>query len=788
MVGIQFLTKAERERLRLEQEKQKEAQGLKLDKALEASRQEFFNKEARARDEEKRRKAAAAETARKLKEEQRRRREAEEARKAENGDDGNGTKPKKRKTAEESSFLDDTTLSPEEIRQKEEELEKDQIREHYLGMKKEKKKVQKPSEKFRNIFQFDWDGSEDTTRGDSNLLYHKRHEPQLLFGRGFRAGVDVREQRRNNGFYDSLARLRHEKLSQLADSEEIDESVLEYLSVTKIMKSDQQPVALRDVVEEDVVTHWSKKPLSEMRDRDWRILREDYSIFVKGGRVPNPIRSWAESNLSPPVLAAVASAGYKEPTPIQMQAIPIAMEMKDMIGIAETGSGKTAAFMLPMIEYVMRYPKLTDESAQLGPHGLVLAPSRELAIQIREETVKFAQNLEIRAVVLVGGRAPELQALDLRKGAEIIIGTPGRIKDCLEKAYTVLIQCHYVVLDEADRMIDMGFEEVVNWILDQIPSSNMKSADEQDIMVQEAQARSGEKRYRITQMFSATMPPSVERLAKKYLRQPAVISIGNPGAGKKSIEQRFEFLSEGKKKVKLEEVLADLEDSRIIVFVNQKKNADMIAKTLKRQGYGVVALHGGRSQDNRETSLDQFKNGDVNILVATDVAGRGLDVEDVHVVINMDMPKEIEAYTHRIGKGGNDVTCDLSFICQVVLVVRARKDWPSPLSQRKTASCSTILKTCWSQQTILFPWRFKTTPLQSRSLQLLECYSTLTHSRHFHSTYTSLVCEEPPGNELIIRGLRSTISCFVKARSALMFFVNMSSANSIAFMYSCNSD
>ncbi|ETW50793.1 hypothetical protein PFMALIP_01150 [Plasmodium falciparum MaliPS096_E11] len=404
---------------------------------------------------------------------------------------------------------------------------------------------------------------------------------------------------------------------------------------------------IKDVCEK----HWSQKSREEMTDRDWRIFREDNEIYIKGGVVPPPIRKWEESNLSNDLLKAIKKAKYEKPTPIQMQAIPIALEMRDLIGIAETGSGKTAAFVLPMLSYVKQLPPLTYETSQDGPYALVIAPSRELAIQIYEETNKFASYCSCRTVAVVGGRNAEAQAFELRRGVEIVIGTPGRLQDCLEKAYTVLNQCNYVILDEADRMMDMGFEDTVHYILDKIPTSNLKSEDDALALQEEMMTKAGHRLYRLTQMFSATMPPSVERLSRKYLRAPAYISIGDPGAGKRSIEQKLEFLTEGKKKQKLQEIL-EMYEPPIIVFVNQKKVADIISKSITKMKYKAVALHGGKAQEIREQTLSAFKNAEFDILVATDVAGRGIDVHGVKLVINFDMPKDIESYTHRIGRTG----------------------------------------------------------------------------------------------------------------------------------------
>eukprot|EP00917_Polyrhabdina_sp_WS-2016_P029907 GHVP01063697.1.p1 GENE.GHVP01063697.1~~GHVP01063697.1.p1 ORF type:complete len:773 (+),score=151.21 GHVP01063697.1:210-2321(+) len=510
--------------------------------------------------------------------------------------------------------------------------ELEQIRLHYLGMTGEKKQIQKPSEKFRNIFNFEWDPSEDTARGDTNPLYQNRVEPQLHFGRGFRAGIDIRVQRKKNRFYDDLVKRR-----QAAEGHSGIDSF----------------APVHDMDAEDQREHWSMKTLEEMTERDWRIFREDYEIYTRGGKVPLPARNWEECNLSPELLQSIQKAGYVAPTAIQMQTIPIAMEMRDIIGIAATGSGKTAAFVLPMLTYVKKLPPMDDKVAQDGPYALVLAPARELAIQIDEECRKFASFCKCKTVAVVGGRNAESQAFALRLGCEIVVGTPGRVRDCLEKAYTVLSQCNYVVLDEADRMINLGFEETVNFILDQIPATYMKPANEVEMeqMIQALKETPGYRPFRVTHMFSATMPAQVEALSKKYLRHPVFISIGDPGSGKQSIEQLVEFVTEPKKKQKLEEVLATAE-APIIVFVNQKKVADIISKSLNKSGFNAVSLHGGKSQDTREESLTLFKASQVDVLVATDVAGRGIDVEGVQLVVNFDMPKDIEGYTHRIGRTG----------------------------------------------------------------------------------------------------------------------------------------
>merc|ERR1719460_2868015 len=286
-----------------------------------------------------------------------------------------------------------------------------------------------------------------------------------------------------------------------------------------------------------------------------------------------------------------------------------------------------------------------------GPYAIVLAPSRELILQIEEEARKFAAFCQARVVSVVGGRDAEQQAFSLRQGVECCLATPGRLCDAIDKRQTVHNQCNYVVLDEADKMVDLGFEDYVRRVVLAIPSSNLKSENEDESLQQELAAKAGNRKFRITQMFSATMPPAIERMARQFLRHPSIISVGDPGQAKKDIEQNLEFISEAKKKKRLEELLVGAEPP-IIVFVNQKKAVDVLAKSLDNSGYRVCSIHGGKSQEQREWAMNSFKEGRYDILVATDVAGRGLDIEGVQQVINFDMPKTIEDYTHRIGRTG----------------------------------------------------------------------------------------------------------------------------------------
>ncbi|XP_014230428.1 probable ATP-dependent RNA helicase DDX23 [Trichogramma pretiosum] len=510
--------------------------------------------------------------------------------------------------------------------------EMEAIKERYLGLEKKKRRVRRLSDK---KFVFDWDASEDTSI-DYNNIYKERHQVQF-FGKGNLAGIDINAQKRDQSkFYGKLLDKRR---SQAEKEQEI-------VRLKKVQnKEDKQQWDER---------HWSDKALSEMTKRDWRIFKEDNNITVKGDRIPNPIRSWKESGLPSEILNIIDQVGYKDLTPIQRQAIPIGMQNRDIIGVAETGSGKTLAFLIPLLLWINSLPKKErNEEADQGPYSIIMAPTRELAQQIEEEANKFGEPLGIRTVLVVGGLLREEQGLKLFKGCEIVIATPGRLIDVLENRYLVLNQCTYIVLDEADRMIDMGMEPYVQTILEYMPVTNLKpdteDAEDEDKLLENLKSKN---KYRQTVMFTATMPPAVERLAKTYLRRPAVVYIGSIGKPTERTEQIIHIMGEGDKRKKLMDILGRGFEPPIIIFVNQKKSADVLVKWIEKCGYNACTLHGGKVQEQREYALASLKNGSKDILVATDVAGRGIDIKDVSTVINYDMARTIEDYTHRVGRTG----------------------------------------------------------------------------------------------------------------------------------------
>ncbi|KAK5076844.1 mRNA splicing protein prp28 [Lithohypha guttulata] len=517
------------------------------------------------------------------------------------------------------------------------------LRKRYMGQATNVSKFSAQKKRNRTTdkkFNFEWNTEEDTTP-DYDPLYRTRADVGLGFGRGRVAGYDDTKAEEAAKKYAAAIAARDKEAGNTRAQEILD------------MERRRREEGSRTAIDK----HWSEKRLDQMRERDWRIFKEDFNIATKGGGLPNPMRNWAESGLPKRLLELVDQVGYTEPSAVQRAAIPIALQARDLIGVAVTGSGKTASFLLPLLVYIDGLPRLDEFEWRRndGPYALILAPTRELAQQIETEARKFAGPLGYNVVSIVGGHSIEEQAYNLRNGAEIVIATPGRLVDCIERRILVLSQCCYVVMDEADRMIDLGFEEPVNKILDALPVSNEKPDTEEaeDAKTMTMQL-GGSTRYRQTMMYSATMPVAVERIARKYLRRPATVTIGNVGEAVDTVEQRVEFVGgEDKRKKRLAEVLRSGEfKAPIIVFVNIKRNCDAVARDIKHMGFSSVTLHGSKTQEQREAALLSVRNGQTDVLVATDLAGRGIDVADVSLVVNFNMANNIESYTHRIGRTG----------------------------------------------------------------------------------------------------------------------------------------
>lgn len=370
---------------------------------------------------------------------------------------------------------------------------------------------------------------------------------------------------------------------------------------------------------------------------DVESFRSKHDITVKGN-APNPIEYFEEGNFPDYVAEEIRKAGFESPTAIQSQGWPIALSGLNMVGIAQTGSGKTLAYVLPAIVHINNQEELARGD---GPIALILAPTRELAQQIQKIARDFGSSSFIRNTCVFGGAPKGPQARDLERGVEICIATPGRLIDFLERGTTNLRRCTYLVLDEADRMLDMGFEPQIRKILQQIRPD------------------------RQTLMWSATWPKEVRNLAEEFLKTYVQVNIGSLQlSANHNISQIVDVCEEYEKENKLHSLLQEIDsdrDNKTIIFVETKKKVDNITRTIRRFGHRAVCMHGDKSQQERDYVLKEFRNGNSNILVATDVAARGLDVDGIKVVINFDYPNSSEDYIHRIGRTGRSQTTGTSY-------------------------------------------------------------------------------------------------------------------------------
>lgn len=355
--------------------------------------------------------------------------------------------------------------------------------------------------------------------------------------------------------------------------------------------------------------------------------RAEQGITVIGRGVPKPVFTFDEASMPEYVLKEVLKQGFTKPSPIQSQGWPMALLGRDMIGISATGSGKTLAFLLPAMIHINAQPYLQRGD---GPIVLVVAPTRELALQIKQECDKFGASSEIKNTVVYGGVPKYSQTKDLRDGVEIVIATPGRLIDHLEANTTNLRRVTYLVLDEADRMLDMGFEPQIRKIVSQIRPD------------------------RQTLMWSATWPKEVQRMASDFLRDAYEVHVGSMDLrANVMITQLVEMVTDYEKYPRLQHHLRNVErNDKVIVFVETKKGCDQLTRSLRGEGFPCRCIHGDKSQQERDETLADFKANRIPILIATDVAARGLDVKDICLVINFDMPNNIEDYVHRIGRTG----------------------------------------------------------------------------------------------------------------------------------------
>jgi ATP-dependent RNA helicase RhlE len=330
-------------------------------------------------------------------------------------------------------------------------------------------------------------------------------------------------------------------------------------------------------------------------------------------------------SLAEPLLKALESEGYTHPTPIQAESIPLILEGRDLLGCAQTGTGKTAAFALPILQI------LSKKAPPVGKRkirGLILTPTRELALQISESLTVYGKNVDLRNIVIFGGVGQKPQVDGLRAGIDILVATPGRLLDLMQQKHVHLEDVEFFVLDEADRMLDMGFLHDVKRVIAKLPHK------------------------RQSLFFSATMPPPIEELAATILTHPARVEVTPVSSTVESIGQSVYLVEKDNKKLLLEEILQNQNIKRVLVFTRTKHGADKVVKTLVKDGIEAQAIHGNKSQGARQRALEGFKKHEIRVLVATDIAARGIDIDDLTHVINYDLPNVPESYVHRIGRTG----------------------------------------------------------------------------------------------------------------------------------------
>ncbi|KAF7824959.1 DEAD-box ATP-dependent RNA helicase 42 [Senna tora] len=409
----------------------------------------------------------------------------------------------------------------------------------------------------------------------------------------------------------------------------------EKLSIVDHSKIDYKPFKKNFYIE---VKEIAKLTLEEVA-----AYRKQLELKIHGKDVPKPVKSWHQIGLTSKILETIKKLNYEKPMPIQAQALPIIMSGRDCIGIAKTGSGKTLAFVLPMLRHIKDQPPVV---AGDGPIGLIMAPTRELVQQIHSDIKKFAKVLGLRCVPVYGGSGVAQQISELKRGAEIVVCTPGRMIDILCTSggkITNLRRVTYLVMDEADRMFDMGFEPQITRIVQNIRPD------------------------RQTVLFSATFPRQVEILARKVLDKPVEIQVGGRSVVNKDITQLVEVRPENERFLRLLELLGEwYEKGKILIFVHSQEKCDALFKDLLRHGYPCLSLHGAKDQTDRESTISDFKSNVCNLLVATSVAARGLDVKELELVINFDVPNHYEDYVHRVGRTGRAGRkgCAITFISE----------------------------------------------------------------------------------------------------------------------------
>ncbi len=341
-----------------------------------------------------------------------------------------------------------------------------------------------------------------------------------------------------------------------------------------------------------------------------------------------PTVRFADFGLDPAILRALTDQGYVHPTPIQAQAIPVVLKGGDVMGAAQTGTGKTAGFSLPIIQLLLAHANASMSPARHPVRALVLTPTRELAVQVAENVKAYAQHTPLRSTVVFGGMDMKPQTVILRGGVEIVIATPGRLLDHVEQKNVSLGQVQMLVMDEADRMLDMGFLPDLQRIINMLPK----------------------KRQNL--MFSATFSPEIKKLANSFLNNPVTIEVARSNATADKVTQVVYKVAEEAKRDVVAHLIRNRDLKQVLVFSNTKIGASRLSRSLEQEGVKATAIHGDKTQQERMAALDAFKKGEIDVLVATDVAARGLDITDLPCVINFDLPYNAEDYVHRIGRTG----------------------------------------------------------------------------------------------------------------------------------------
>ncbi|XP_060841817.1 ATP-dependent RNA helicase abstrakt [Rhopalosiphum padi] len=435
---------------------------------------------------------------------------------------------------------------------------------------------------------------------------------------------------------------QHTELKKLAEAKKESEMEKQLKEEEKILESVAEKKALMGVAElakgiqydDPIKTSWTApRYILAMSEERHENIRLKLRILVEGDEIPPPLKSFREMKLNKGIMAGLSQKGIKKPTPIQVQGIPTVLSGRDMIGIAFTGSGKTLVFVLPLLMFCLEQEIKLPFKPNEGPYGLIICPSRELAKQTFDIINHYMTYLEranyprLRSCLAIGG-IPVFESLDvIKRGVHIMVATPGRLMDMLDKKMINLEVCRYLCMDEADRMIDMGFEEDVRTIFSFFQGQ------------------------RQTLLFSATMPKKIQNFARSALVKPITINVGRAGAASMNVIQEVEYVKQEAKVVYLLECLKKTTPP-VLIFAEKKQDVDAIHEYLLLKGVEAVAIHGGKDQEERSKSVDAFRKGQKDVLVATDVASKGLDFEEIQHVINYDMPDDVENYVHRIGRTG----------------------------------------------------------------------------------------------------------------------------------------